>query len=100
MPEGRAVITSKHRRRYRFALGPRRSQLFRLVRLRDFGWVFVLAGLFAWLNSSGTPHLLFEYTYSGTREAKTSCTYVGLHPQVTPAELGNCPLIKFLKEQQ
>lgn len=96
MSEGRAVIKSKQRARK----GRLRVNLpiaLRVIRLRDFGWVVVLVGLFVWLKLSGTPHFLFKYQYAGTREHKTSCTYVGLNSQTVPAEFGGCQLIKLLK---
>jgi hypothetical protein len=98
MPGDRAVITSKHRRGRQRTLKLRAPQFLRLIRPKDFGWVFVLAGLFALLSSSGTPHLLFEYGYSGTRDNKTSCIYIGLHPQTVPSKLGSCRIIKLLKK--
>ena len=96
MPEGRAAITSKQRAR-KGRLRVNLPTALRVIRLRDFGWVVVLVGLFVWLKLSGTPHFLFKYQYAGTQEHKISCTYVGLNSQTILAELGGCQVFKFLK---
>ena len=69
----------------------------RIIGLRNFIWVFVLAGIAGFLYLRGTPHILFEYSYFGSKDHKTDCTYTGLHPQTVGASGGKCPIIRFLK---
>lgn len=46
----------------------------------------------------GTPHILWEYEYYGSRDNPyyTSCTYLGLYGPAKTNGGSNCPLIAFL----
>lgn len=59
----------------------------------------VFCGLY--MLDHGTPHVLWEYEYYGSRDYPhyTSCTYLGLYgPEKTNGGSG-CPLIKFLESK-
>lgn len=87
-------------RSYAKATSKRRWQmptLLRLIGMRNFVWIFALVGIAGFLHLRGTPHVLFEYSYFGSKDHMTDCTYLGLHTQTVSAIHGKCPIIRFLK---
>ncbi|WP_417729046.1 hypothetical protein [Roseovarius sp.] len=50
----------------------------------------------------GTPHMLWNYRYTGSSEDKyyLSCDYVGRDSQTVEPRNGECPVIAFLKSPQ
>lgn len=75
----------------------RMPTFLRLVGLRNFLWLFFLAGIASFLHLRGTPHVLYEYRYFGDKDQKADCTYIGLKTQTIAATRGHCSLIRVLK---
>ncbi|MEM9670884.1 MAG: hypothetical protein AAF950_18425 [Pseudomonadota bacterium] len=72
-------------------------RMLKLIGLKNFVWLIALGIVLTVLQTKGTPHILFEYQYIGSKENKTSCGYVGLHPQIRPASQGHCSVLVLLK---
>ncbi len=71
--------------------------LLRVIGLKNFAWIIILGGCAFSLHFFGTPHMLFDYRYVGSKNTKTDCTYLGLHSQTVPARDGDCPIMILLK---
>ena len=73
------------------------------VRLRSLVWIAVLGGLLWTVETYGTPHLRFQYTYrdrdAGDRGQRhyVRCDYQGLTIRTVIPENGVCPLFLLLK---
>lgn len=69
------------------------------VRPSKLVWVPIVAALWWVTQVYGTPHLRFQYTWSGhpDRPIFHVCDYVGLHSQRVHPRFGErCPLIRLL----
>lgn len=71
--------------------------LLRMVSPFSFLWIPLVLGCLLTFSVKGTPHILFEYSYSGSKNFKTSCTYVGLHPQRMNPIGNDCPIFRLLQ---
>lgn len=78
---------------------PRVPWLLKIVGLKNLIWIGVVAGCALILNIFGTPHVLFEYRYTGSKDHKTDCTYVGLNSQTVSARDGECAIVTLLRHQ-
>lgn len=93
----RTVVTSKslvksaRKRRWQM------PTILKQLGVKNFVWVFGVIGVAALLHLKGTPHILFEYTYAGSKSRKIDCTYLGLNPQTIAATDGHCSIIRLLR---
>lgn len=69
----------------------------RLFGAKNFFWLVGLSIIGGVLHFKGTPKVLWEYTYTSSNY-KTSCTYIGLSTQTTPATSGDCSVFVLLKD--
>ena len=69
------------------------------VRPGQFIWLGVIVVLGILVTMFGTPHLRFQYQYTGARSNPhyLSCQYIGIHSQTINPQTGKCPLIRLFK---
>ncbi|MEM8786872.1 MAG: hypothetical protein AAGE76_01270 [Pseudomonadota bacterium] len=68
-----------------------------------FLWLAVPLGLYGVYTHWGTPHLVYEYTFTGGSRSDPrlprhylTCRYIGWHGSViAPAQAGRCPWVRF-----
>ena len=62
--------------------------------------IAVLGALYWGYVTYGTPHLLFQYSYSGNYvRTYHFCDYVGEHSQRFYPQNGRCPVIRFFRSR-
>ena len=74
----------------------RMPTMLRIVSPANFLGLGIVAALALVFAMKGTPHLLFEYTYTSSKSVKITCTYLGLHSQTVSAIDHDCPVIRIL----
>lgn len=69
------------------------------VRPTKLLWVAVITAALGAMWLYGTPHMLWNYRYTGSYENKyyTSCDYIGRDSQTVWPRLGECPFVMLLK---
>lgn len=62
-------------------------------------WVAIIAGAAGSMWLYGTPHMLWNYRYTGSYDQKfyTSCDYIGRDSQRVRPHNGECPFVMLLK---
>lgn len=75
---------------------PPRPRRVPFLRLRSLVWLAVIGGATAAGYAWGTPHLRFEYTYTGSRErpAYHRCVYLGFDGFRVVTD-GHCPPVRL-----
>lgn len=73
-----------------------------IIRAGKLFWLPVLLGLVAGLYILGWPHLLWDFTYQGDYDHRhyVRCQYVGRYTQVVAPSDGQCPYIRFFKQEE
>ena len=69
-------------------------------------WLAVPLSVYGIYTAYGTPHFVYEYTFTGGSRSDVrlprhylTCTYVGWHGSRTvPARDGRCPWVRFFHE--
>lgn len=90
-----------HHRRLPRISSPRSDGKAWVLPIRPSKLLWLPAGaLLMWsVQSYGTPHLRYEYDYTGTdaRPYYTRCLYIGWHTATIYPRHGHCPLFIFRK---
>ena len=93
----RLRVTSRNFAKREKRFSPKLPRTLQLVGLQNFIWLAALLIATSVLHVKGTPHVLFDYRYAGSKYNKTDCTYIGLHTQRVAASSGHCPALVLLK---